>query len=76
MLRRGYNCNWGRIMPYVEETETISKAKLFENWMNHRYLVQCFHNLEEKFDCGGISEEEFKQIKNKHAMVSNFIKIY
>ena len=69
ILQRGYNCNWERIVPYIEETEAVTYENLFENWMNYRYFVQCFHNLEEKFDCGGISYEEFKQIKNKHAII-------
>ena len=32
-------------------------------------IVQCFHNLEEKFDCGGISYEEFKRIKQKYDII-------
>ena len=69
ILQRGYNCNWERIVPYIEETEAVTYENLFENWMNYRYFVQCFHNLEEKFDCEGISKEDFKQIKNKHAII-------
>lgn len=38
---------------------------IFPNWHNHRYLKQCYYNLQEKFDCGGISEEEWIKIKNK-----------
>ena len=38
---------------------------IFPNWHNDRYLKQCYYNLQEKFDCGGISEEEWIKIKNK-----------
>lgn len=38
--------------------------KLFENWHKDRYLRQCLFNLQEKYDCGGIPEEEWKVIEN------------
>lgn len=31
---------------------------------NNRYFMQCYYNLQEKFDRGIISEEDFKKIKN------------
>ena len=36
--------------------------EVFPNKMNMRYLKQCYYNLEEKFDCGGVSIEEFELI--------------
>lgn len=41
----------------------ISGGTLFEDWHNDRYLKQCLFNLQEKYDCGGISEEEWKRIE-------------
>lgn len=41
----------------------LSEKFLFENWHNDRYFNQCYFNLEEKFDCGGISQEEWEKIK-------------
>lgn len=38
---------------------------LFPGWHNDRYLAQCYFNLEEKYDCGGISDEEWKRIEKK-----------
>lgn len=38
---------------------------LFENWHNDRYLKQCLFNLQEKYDCGGIPENEWKRIEEK-----------
>lgn len=29
---------------------------IFSRWHNDRYLRQCLFNLQEKYDCGGISE--------------------
>lgn len=32
---------------------------------NERYLKQCLYNLQEKYDCGGISEDEWKIIQDR-----------
>lgn len=31
---------------------------------NNRYLKQCYYNLQEKYDRGIITEEEWKKIEN------------
>jgi len=38
------------------------EGELFSEWHNKRYLRQCYYNLQEKYDCGGISEAEWKTI--------------
>lgn len=43
--------------PYVEDD------KLFAGWHNDRYLKQCYYNLQEKYDCGGITESEWWEIE-------------
>lgn len=45
-------------------SETLINGNIFENWHNERYLKQCLFNLQEKYDCGGIPEEEWKVIEN------------
>ena len=45
--------------PYIEDD------KLFASWHNDRYLNQCFYNLQEKYDCGGINETEYGLIRRK-----------
>lgn len=35
---------------------------VYETWHNIFYLRQCYFNLEEKYDCGGISQDEFDKI--------------
>ena len=69
MTRRGYRTMesvWNKIYCTREtdfgEIEILPLAELFPDWHNYRYLVQCYHNLEEKYDCGGISEEAFQKI--------------
>lgn len=40
----------------------IKNDKVFPDWHNIRYLKQCLYNLQEKYDCGGISKEEWNNI--------------
>lgn len=42
----------------------VPEDLLFDGWHNDRYLYQCLSNLEEKYDCGGIPEEEWQQLDN------------
>ena len=35
-----------------------------KEWHNDRYLAQCYYNLQEKYDCGGISEDEWQKIED------------
>ena len=76
MTRRGYRTMesvWNKIYCTREsdygEMEILPLAELFPDWHNHRYLVQCYHNLEEKYDCGGVSEEAFQKIYDVYTNV-------
>lgn len=66
MTKRGYKTMdrvWQNIISVANgDYNILSKEELFPNWHNHRYLAQCYYNLEEKYDCGGISQEEFYKI--------------
>ena len=62
MTVRGYKCDWNRLCKYSDWKEIIPLPELFAEWHNDRYLKQCFYNLQEKYDCGGISEEEWHDI--------------
>ena len=53
--------NWpAQVTPY--ELVKIKNGDIFECWHNDRYYWQCYHNLEEKYDCGGISQDEWETI--------------
>ena len=54
-----------RIYSVGNNHRTVLYDDLFDSWHTFGYLRQCYYNLEEKYDCDGISEEEWKQIKNK-----------
>ena len=66
MTKRGYKTMdkvWNNICSVIDgEYNILPKNELFPHWHNHRYLAQCYYNLEEKYDCGGISQEEFYKI--------------
>ena len=47
-----------------EHYKIIKLDDLFAEWHNERYLKQCLYNLQEKYDCGGISEDEWKLIQD------------
>lgn len=68
MITRGYKCEWSKFMGdlinYQDGSKYPSYNDLFSGWHNDRYLKQCFYNLQEKYDCGGIPENEWKKIRD------------
>ena len=44
--------------------DLVTEEYIFPEWHNDRYYVQCFFNLQEKYDCGGISKDEWEKIHN------------
>ena len=75
MIKRRYSINHvsednfvRNFRSYGSPSETLIGMRIedviFAGWHNDRYLRQCLFNLQEKYDCGGISEEEWKVIEN------------
>jgi uncharacterized protein (TIGR02328 family) len=59
-------CNYCVTIGERENENTLSDVpyvKLFEGWHTDRYLKQCLYNLQEKYDCGGISQEDWDKIE-------------
>ena len=74
MDKRGYECTFEKFsnyFTYPHETGFIFKNEIFKHWHTHRYLKQCLYNLEEKYDCGGISREEWIPIYDKFHYKNN-----
>ena len=72
MKRRGYKCDFNKYMKwysfsYFEKSdyEWLLKENIFTDWHNDRYLKQCYFNLQEKYDCGGMSKDEWQAIDGK-----------
>ena len=67
MIHRGYKCDSRKFDRYFSSGEIIKDfSELFNEWHNERYLDQCYYNLQEKFDCGGILEEEWNIVNKKY----------
>ena len=70
--KRGYKINRYKFFKWFDQwddgtikTGDIDYDDLFAGWHNSRYLIQCYHNLQEKYDCGGITKDEWFQIIEK-----------
>lgn len=67
---RGYNCDWSRFSKWFNDRLPwdgleLKAEDVFDKWHNDRYLMQCYYNLQEKYDCGGISDTEFARVIEK-----------
>lgn len=70
--KRGYKIDRRRFFKWFDQwndgtvkTHDIGHEELFAGWHNKMYFRQCFYNLEEKYDCGGISFAEWLEIVRK-----------
>lgn len=64
MNRRGYKCDINKYLKYdpVGGGLNWTGDGIFKDWHNEQYLRQCYYNLQEKHDCGGISDIEFGKV--------------
>jgi uncharacterized protein (TIGR02328 family) len=76
MQHRGYKCDINRFSHFTENgvrfIDMPSHVELFKHWHNDRYLRQCYYNLQEKYDCGGIPEDEWQKV---HTFVTSKINL-
>lgn len=71
MIKRGYAPKTENFTKYFRNIDFVMAHiipidDLFKDWHNDRYFNQCFYNLQEKYDCGGISDEEWWLIQEKN----------
>lgn len=75
MTNRGYKANISNFCNYFNIKNITpnfnEKNNIFKDKMTNRYLMQCLFNLQEKYDCGGISNEEWEKI---YKNFNNFFK--
>ena len=68
MRKRNYKTNMNKFEKYFNgengEVQIQSTGQVFKDWHNTRYLRQCLYNLQEKYDCGGITKDEYDRLKN------------
>ena len=75
MTRRGYctmNNVWEKIVSLKPDYIIVPLNELYKNKMNQEYYVICYYNLEEKYLCGGIKEEDWKKIKEPYKMLPDY----
>jgi uncharacterized protein (TIGR02328 family) len=64
IVKRHYKCDWNKFTKWrINRNRDWDLKDIFPEWHNQRYLVQCYYNLQEKYDCGGITKEEWKLIE-------------
>lgn len=51
----------------------ITYDQIYSDWHNERYMQQCYYNLQEKYDCVGITDDEWKLIENKCKSMCNMM---
>lgn len=67
MSNRGYritNAVWDKIASLKPNYTLMPLSEIYSQIHNERYLVQCYCNLQEKYDRGGITEENWNKIEN------------
>lgn len=64
MMVRNYKFDFEKFDQYFKPfvVVTIPHDELFTGWHNDRYFMQCYANLEEKHDCGGIPDDEWRKV--------------
>ena len=67
MTRRKYRTMdsvWNKIVSLKPDWKAVPKEDLYKEWMDDIYLDICYHNLLEKYICGGIAEEDWLPIND------------
>ena len=67
MRNRGYEVDDWKFFKWRNDKNSILPSVVFRGWHNRRYLDQCFYNLQEKYDRGGISKEEWKILEDGYS---------
>lgn len=62
--KRGYKYNLTNFYNYFDGEKIDYMKQPFVEKMDDRYLAECYFNLMEKHDCGGMTDEEWEKIDN------------
>lgn len=67
LMKREYKVKFGNFEKWFDTNmaERFHISYIFDDWHNKRYFIQCYANLQEKYDCGGITEEDWRIIHEK-----------
>ena len=66
MTYRGFSADLSKLAKYFPEQDQklLSMSRIWPSWHTNRYLLQCYYNLQEKYDRGGVPEEEWPPIQD------------
>lgn len=75
MTIRGFSADINKLAKYFPgQAQKLSPtSRIWPSWHTPRYLLQCYYNLQEKYDCGGVSEEDWSRIRNYVEIRKNLI---
>ncbi len=67
MKRRRFKCEFVKFATLINDSTNppfwVPQIEdVFNDWHNRRYLLQCIYNLQEKYDCDGIKDEEWSRL--------------
>ena len=71
MTSRGYRTMdsvWNKIVALKPNYTILPLEKVYFNKMSYDYLTICYYNLREKWECGGISDEDWNKIDKLYSM--------
>lgn len=75
MARRGYRTMdsvWNKIVALKPHYSILPLDEVYKEKMDQEYYTICFYNLEEKYLCGGIKQEEWNKIKEPYKMLPDY----
>lgn len=70
IVRHGYLCDvknfaqW-RLRKDIPEFIDLKKDDIFYDWHTKKYFWQCYSHLEELYDCGDISKQDWARIEER-----------
>lgn len=78
MSVRGYEVKPEKFYKWITAADItnfpeIGDDELFAQWHNARYYLQCYYNLQEKKDCGGITDKEWDELEARFILDSEYV---
>lgn len=76
MVYRGFKINpivyqrfCDNVINNKDKFKNVKESHLgqYKDWHNDRYYWQCYHNLREKYDCGGMTKKEWDKIQKNRS---------
>lgn len=75
MAFRGFSADLSKLAKYfLNEAQKLSPmSRIWPSWHTNRYLLQCYYNLQEKYDRGGILKAEWEKVRDYVEISKNLL---